>query len=83
MWKSYKIVVYSKNYLKNGKYIIWIRDKNIWFIWLTLSNSYDFIKCVNNIEIKNSKIEKERVTDPHVVWLREQFYVCITEYSFA
>lgn len=31
----------------------------------TLSNSYDFTKCVNNIEIKNSKIEK--VTDPHVV----------------
>lgn len=57
-----------QNYLKDGKCIIWIRGKNIWVIWLTLSNSYDFTKCVN-IEIKNSKIEK--VTDPHVVWLRE------------
>lgn len=52
----------------------------IWSYDFTISDSYDFIKCVN-IEIKNSKIEK--VTDPHVVWLREQFYVCITEYSFA
>lgn len=68
--------------LKKNEKCICSYEVKTWSYDFTISDSYDFIKCVsNNIEIKNSKIEK--VTDPHVVWLREQFYVCITEYSFA